>query len=187
MPTSFLGVVWQTFVRLYGPVLAFLGIAISLTVWVVKPDARVPVAVIVPAGLVAVILLLVLLEAGRSAWHLRTPGLPRVLYATAAMPGLPRVQLVCLLEPSEMFSHGVQVGFYFQNEDGFELLVGIGRVLNVQDDKRVQVGLTRALPGQEATVNQISQNARNVLEKVRVKPWVPHDVLGPANDEELHE
>jgi hypothetical protein len=187
VPRTFLSVIWQSFIRIHGVVVTLIGVALSIVVWLVKPDATVPVAILVPIAVLVAIVLVVLLDAGHSAWLIRSPGLPRVLYATAAVPGIPHAQLVCLLEPSDTFSYGVQVGFYYQNPDGFELLVGIGRVVNIQDDKRVQVCLTRSVPGQENNVNLISQNTKNVLERVRVKPSVPHDVFGGIDEERANE
>lgn len=186
MPTTFLGLMWQSFLRINGPICGVGGIAISLLLWLIKPDARIPVVYVVLATTVLGITLFVLVDAGRIAWGLRSQGLPKVIYATTTIPGLERVRLVCLLEPSEMFSYGVQVSFYYLSPDGFELFVGSGRVINIQDDRRIQVGLTRAQQGQEDTVNAIAQNTKTVLDRVRVKPTVPHDMFG-ATDEEVHE
>jgi hypothetical protein len=153
-----------------------VGLVLAVLVWLYSPDTRVAVAFIIPIGTFILIVLAVVADAGYRAWQLRMPGLPKVLYATNSVSLGATIQLVCLLEPSEMFSYGLQVGFYYQNEDGFEILIGVGHVVNIQDDKRVQVGLTRTSGGQEQTVELIGQNKKSVIERVRVKPSIPHDV-----------
>jgi hypothetical protein len=181
-PTTYLGLLWHSFVRMHGPLLGVTALAVGIIVWVFKPDERVSLAVTVPAFLTVLIMLVVAIDAGYDAWKLRTPGLPKVLYAKKwDQDGL---EVVCLLEPSELFSYGLQVGFYYKNEDGFELLVGVGGVINIQDDRRVQVGMTSVVEGQEQAVRAICENTKNVIERVRVKPSIPHDVVSRIRREE---
>jgi hypothetical protein len=158
-----------------------IGLVLTILVWLFGPAATIRIAYVVPAGVISLIILAVVADAGYRAWQLRIPGLPKVLYATNSVSLATSIQLICLLEPSEMFSYGLQVGFYYQNEDGFEVLVGIGHVINIQDDKRVQVGLTRTSLGQERTVELIAQNTKSIVERVRVKPSVPHDALDDSS------
>ena len=95
-------------------------------------------------------------------------------------------QLICLLEPSDWFSYGLGVAFYYVNDDGFELLIGIGRVINVQDDGRIQVGVTRTIGGNDGVVAEIASGSKGKLERVRVKPSIPHDAQFDGLPEKVH-
>ena len=99
--------------------------------------------------------------------------LPRVIYSCKGTGVSENYPVVCLLEQSELFSHGVAVSFYFKGDGGFEVLIGTGCVLNVQEDRRIQVGLNRAVEGQEATVGKLQGNNSDTLQRLIVKPNVP--------------
>jgi hypothetical protein len=88
-------------------------------------------------------------------------------------PSLP----LCLLEASELFSHDTVASFYYLEEGGFETLIGIGIVINVQDDRRIQVQMTRAAEGSEQIVARLAANDNSALGKVRIKPTVPRSFL----------
>ena len=55
----------------------------------------------------------------------------------------------------------------------FEVLIGIGLVLNVQDDRRIQVGLRQVAKGYEATASKLRENNSDTLQRLIVKPSVP--------------
>jgi len=137
LSNSYLGMLWQSFVRVQGAVLGALGVGISLLVWEFQANSSVPLVPVVPPALAALIALLTLADSGYRAWQARERELPAVVFASAEVPGISEAEVVCLLEPSVLFSFGMQVSFYHLSPDGFEFLVGIGRVINVQDDGRI--------------------------------------------------
>ena len=99
--------------------------------------------------------------------------LPCVIYSRKGAGVFEDYSVVCLLEQSELFSHGVAVSFYFKDAGEFEVLIGTGLVLNVQDDRRIQVGLKHIGNGQEATVSKLQENNSDTLQRLIVKPNVP--------------
>jgi hypothetical protein len=78
------------------------------------------------------------------------------------------------LEPSELFSHGNAVSFYLKDEDGFEVLLGVGSVMNIQDDERILVVMEKATDGHEEAIHALMNNDKRLLERLRVKPSIPH-------------
>ena len=64
------------------------------------------------------------------------------------------------------------VSFYYKDSVDFEVLIGVGMVINVQDDRRIQVGLRRVAKGQEDAVIKLQNNDSEALQRLLVKPNV---------------
>jgi hypothetical protein len=102
--------------------------------------------------------------------------LPEILHV-AESNTFEQSELVCLLEPSELFSHGIFVSFYAIAEEGLEVLVGIGVVTNVQKDGKIQVALTDIVEGYKQEVDKLKRNDAVALKNTRVKNTVPATYL----------
>lgn len=100
--------------------------------------------------------------------------LPRVLFSR----GLSQTEeVLCVLEPSELFSYDTLVSFYYKKDQVFEQLIGCGIVINIQEDKKVQVILQWPLEGYQDIVEGLSNNDASILAKMIVKPHVPKHFL----------
>lgn len=86
-------------------------------------------------------------------------------------------QLLFFLEPSSLFSHDTLASFYYINDDGYERLIGIGTVTNVQDDGRIHVEILHKFSGHEEIFERLSRNDARILKKIRVKPVIPKRYL----------
>ena len=84
---------------------------------------------------------------------------------------------LCLLEPSEFFSYDTLVSFYYIDDEEFEQLVGIGTVVNIQENKLIQVELTNPVEGYEGIVKKLANNDAHALKKTVVKPSIPKKYL----------
>ena len=98
--------------------------------------------------------------------------LPRVIHSRKGTGGFKNNGVICLLEESTLFNHGIAVSFYFKDSAGFEVLIGTGIVINVQDDRRIQVGLRWVKKGQEDAVDELQSNNADALQRLIVKPYV---------------
>ncbi|HIF9354077.1 TPA: hypothetical protein ACX6RJ_002082 [Photobacterium damselae] len=87
-------------------------------------------------------------------------------------------EALLVLEPSDLISHDSLVSVYYidQNQQSLELFVGLGRVLIVQNDKRIQI-LVLNTEESDKSITEIKSNAQNDLKFVFVKPSVPHRFL----------
>jgi hypothetical protein len=61
-------------------------------------------------------------------------------------------------------------------EDDYERLVGVGVVINVQNDKKVQVAIYK---NEESTelISQLMENKKHDIERLILKPSVPRAFL----------
>lgn len=103
--------------------------------------------------------------------------LPRILYSSESASHEP-TELVCLLEPSELFSHDILVSFYDIKEEGREVLIGVGVVENVQtEDGKILVAMTFPMEGYQEEVSRLKRNDAAALQRTKVKPNVPRTYL----------
>lgn len=178
MRTSFLGHVWESFRGFLGFGPSLLSLVLGLGLWIWKPDAVIPLAPTLVVALLLIAFVLTLGDAALRAWRTGLRDLPRIIHCR---PGSSASNPLCLLEPCELFAHGILVSFSYIDEGQFEVLIGYGSVINVQDDGRIQVVLEEHAPGQSDVVERLSKNTGPILNRVRVKPVVRRLGFGVDN------
>ena len=129
-------------------------------------------SVILLAALVVVIVLILstLIRSTYIAVRAATPALPRVIAAQSTPAGHGTALLV--LGASVLFSQDIGVSIYYRSDE-FELIVGLGVVEAIREDKRIQVALTHPIPGHEDVIDRLTKNDSAVLKKLVIKPSVP--------------
>jgi hypothetical protein len=178
---TFWGSFWHSARRAYGAVVAGLALPLSVVLWLAEPTAQVPASVVIVFSTMVLGILVTLLHMAYSAVQELSNPIPRVVHARKGEGAFSDCPVVCLLEESELFSQGFSVSFYYRDNAGFEILVGVGQVLNIQDDRRILVGLLWPARGQDETVTRLRENNFQVLERLRVKPYVPHYAIGQVS------
>ncbi len=168
---------WTSAKRAYGALVVVLGLPVSFVFWRVHPDSRISVPLVLAIGFVLVGMVCTLAHLAFTTMQRINQPLPRVLQTRAQTTRDGVRRTICLLAPSTLFSHGTAVSFYFRDEEEFEILVGLGRVLNVQDDGRIQVEVGTIIRGQEGIMVDLEKNKKDMMARLRVKPTVPD--LGP--------
>ena len=177
MNQSFWKMFWRSARRAYGALVATLSVPLALLLWIFSPTTQVPLGMVIVASTLGAAVLLTLAHMAYSAIQELSGRLPRVIYSQKGTGAFENHPVVCLLEQSELFSHGVAVSFYFKGAGEFEVLIGIGLVLNIQDDRRIQVGLNQVATGQQDTVTKLQENNSDTLQRLLVKPNVPALVM----------
>lgn len=176
MRKSFLGLIWSNFLRVQVVVIGGVSIVLAFLLWHFSPSKNIPLGLALPIGVLCVVLILILGFAGHEAFKMSKRVLPRVILGRKSPTGNQKARVLCLLEPSEFFSYDALVSFYYIDE-GFEELIGIGRVLNIQEDGRIQVIMTHSRTVREETAKKLGENNVDVLKKTIVKPSVPKSIL----------
>ena len=126
------------------------------------------------------ILLVIILTLGKAAYELfefAFKGLPKIIVVQQQQKiGDEQPSFLCLLEPSELFSHGIMVSFY--HDDGnFEKLIGVGIVEHIREDKRIQVKIIAPAAGYEDLMERLKGSESELLKRVTVKPHIPESYL----------
>lgn len=126
---------------------------------------------LVVAFIVTITLLCALARLSRSAG-----GLPRVRYGRRPFDHTNAV-LVCVADPSDLFSIGIWVAFFRVTEEDIQEPIGVGSVINVEDDKTT-LQMDEVFTGHEDFVERVRSNDAVVLEKLRVKPYFSQQMFG---------
>ncbi len=166
---SFLALLWSSFKKTYGPILTGLSLFLAIIFWKFPSNEKIGLDIILPISIFLLMLLITLADTAYLSFKMDKRIVPRVILGREFSS-----KILLLLEPSKFFSHDTLVSFYYN--EGFEQLIGIGRVLNVQEDKNIQVILTHPLPGHESTLRKLSQSESTILRKIIVKPSIPMSI-----------
>ena len=179
--------VWRSFRAIYGPVLTTAGVAGTLAAFFIAPGASVTmgwkwlILVMVLVG-VAAFTILDMLSAARRLAQARPP---RVISAVASgLDGNPEAgPLILVLDVSALFGNDVLVSIYLNeqlanaSDLGFERLIGVGRVFNIQGNGLIQIAVLAELPEQAGVWRRIRGREVSVLREVLVKPSVSREGL----------
>lgn len=142
-----------------------------------NPGLRVAVAVAIMVGTMLLVLLLTFIDAAYTLYKTGPSVLPKVRMGRDPFQGT-SAALVCLLEPSDLFFHGILVSLYRVADEGIELPIGTGSVTNIQDDGNILIEVTQVFKGEEDFAQSLRQNKAEALRATRVKPYVPHQMFG---------
>ena len=177
MKQTFWSQFWASMRRAYGGLVIVLGIPISFLLWYVKPNQNVPLSTVLPLGFVCIGIIFTLSHMSYVVWQNRRKPFPRVIHSRQPTSVWKDYDFLCLLEPSDLFSQGYFVSIYIKDEDGFEVLIGLGSVLNIQDDERILIGMSVAAEGYDDVIKAIANNDKKRLEQLIIKPNIPQDYL----------
>ncbi len=173
---SFIGLLWHGFLDIQGPVLWLMtfGLAVAFRLFPLRTTISVDWAL--PAGLFLLVIMLTLAKTAYGLFESASKGLPRLIVVQARKIGDEKPTFLCLLEPSELFSHGITVSFYY-DDGNFEALIGLGIVEHIREDKRIQVKIVAPATGYEEIMDRLKRSESEVIKKVTVKPYVPESYL----------
>lgn len=173
MKKSFWGLIWSSFLRVRGVPGGVIIFVFTVLIWLFSPDKNISLGWVLPIGLFCVILILTLGNAAYEAFKISKHVLPMVLVGKKPPTQFSGAKLLCLIEPSELFSYDTFVSFYYIGDENFEQLMGIGTVVNIQEDNKIQVVMTCSLDGYEEKIEKLVQNDTGILKRTRVKPNIP--------------
>lgn len=157
-------IVWRSVVRTNSAVLAVLGVVVSFLTWQYESTMQVPLLALVVVGFLALIAVIVLIDALLETHKLAARGLPAVLEVKSPAPANAPGAALLLLDPSDVYQTGMSVTIHVV-ENLFERCVGVGRVSAIQADGRIQV-LVLTMYGEAASeVEGLRKNLRSVLVK----------------------
>ena len=172
MKQSFWKRFWSSTRESYGALVAIFSIPLAIVLWLFPPDTHVPLGIVICAGMVVFAMLISFTHMAYSILKELSSQLPRVIHSREGAGTFEHNIVVCLLEESTLFSQGIAVSFYFKDSEKFEVFIGTGVVINVQDDRRIQVGLREMAKGQEDAVTKLKNNDSAALQCLIIKPNV---------------
>jgi len=182
------GDVWSSFKAAFGPVLTGAALILAIPGPLYAPTATVQVSLIwlTIAGSLSLTLLWTAINMGIAVRRSASQPLPRtrqIVVPDRAAPGAdPSVILV--LDRSSLFGFNILVTIYYSERldprrgDVFERAIGIGRVVNVQQNGLIQVLVLAELPGNADLWQRTRNREAAALAQLVVKPSVLFDAAG---------
>ena len=160
-------ILWNSFSKAWGIPIAIIALIAAIIFWIYPPTATITLKTFVPLIIIFSILIYILLNSTIYLYKkYRENLLPRLL---TCQKDEEQNRIVLLLNPSPLFSYDSLVTIYHIQEQ-YEALIAIGVVINIQEDKKVQVLITSIIPGKDEVIETLTANNINTIKKTIVKP-----------------
>jgi hypothetical protein len=186
MRRGFWAIVYSSFKKVYNGIVGVGGFVVAVMVYIFAFEDNAAARVILGTAAVTTTLLLILLLTFIDTTHeLYTSGanvLPAIRAGMDPFPGS-SAALVCVSDPSELFSYGIWVSFFRLTGQQVEVPVGTGGVINVQQDGKILMEMTRVFEGQDDFVQKVRQNDAAALAALLAKPHVPQQMFGSVEEQ----
>lgn len=168
--------IWKALLKTWGAFIAIVSLIASLLVYFIVPDTdTIKVNIFLVVVFVFFWIIVILLRALYDANSEARINLPKIRKILEPPKSYTNASALLLVDPSNLLYNDSSVTL-FMLEDDYEQLVGVGIVINIQDDKKVQVALFKSEESNEL-VSQLKENRKHDLERLILKPSVPKAFL----------
>lgn len=165
---------YRSFASVHGWVLAVLGGLGSILFPVLGGSLSLnQVGITIASFLIATMLiaLVVFIHATITLWHDGNPGPSRVVHAQAAPRPYEPTEALLLAESHPQLTRNASVSI-FVVVDGVEVLTAVGRVLDIQEDARVQLLATSPFKDNERWQSLID-GSKDSLARIHIRAGIP--------------
>ncbi len=168
--------IWKALLKTWGAVFSIVSLAASVFVYFVAPDTdTIKMNIFFVVIFLFFGIIIILLRALHDANTDAKVNLPKIRKVLDPPRSYDKASALLLVDSSNLLAHDSSVTL-FMLEDDYEQLIGIGIVINIQDDKKVQVALFKNNES-EQLINQLKENKKHDLERLILKPSVPRSFL----------
>lgn len=170
---AFLILVWESVktIQSYGA----LGLFFAFLAWIYSPEQLISLRYVAPIVIILALGILIFWNLALALYTSDNKNLPKVLLSKNKhdiLEGLVDPLVLCVLDSSVLYSHEMLVSFY-AIEDGFEEFLGIGEVINIQEDGKIQVIFSNPIRDIPDVLKRLGNNDATMLKKIMVKPSIP--------------
>lgn len=151
----------------FATAIAVFGVAFGVFAYFVGVDVKTSAAWVVVAAIGPLAVCVMLADMLRRAIAESRSRPPRIVRYLATQG--PQSQHLLLIDSSPLFGQGMSASIYLM-EQGFEILIGEGYVLTVQQDQHIQIAVTRVLDGTGGMWQQLAANSPDALKRTIVRP-----------------
>lgn len=172
---SFFIEVYRSFVRVNGFLLSLVSLVTTLLVFLFPPSLSISIKILLPSGIAFLLVLIVLIDLS-IRMYASNRILPPVKHGKTPPRFYPDAAALLVLDNSPLFSHDTLLSVYF-NDDGYEILIGVGFVFNIQENGLIQAVITRIFGDQHGDVwDKVKANDGSILKRLIVKPSIPRQI-----------
>lgn len=181
---TFAGFLWYSFLDIKGPLLWLITFSLAVLFRIFPLNKMISLDWIIPIGLFCLVIIITIGKAAYDSYTSNSRGLPKLILVREYPVPNESPMYLCLLEPSDLFSHGIMVSFYY-DDGNFEILIGLGMIQHIREDKKIQIKIIAPVAGHEDLMERIKKNEGEVIKRVIVKPHVPQNYLSFYRDTAL--
>lgn len=156
------------------------GFIVSIYLWKYSPSTTIALKDFLPEIIIIFFFLIIMgftfLDMAYKLFIKQKNILPSVIEGRT--PYRENAEVLCILEPSEIFFHDMLVSFYYLENENFEILIGIGKVILIQENnKNIQVEMNYYSPEYTNQIEQLKSSNSEIIKKIIVKPYIPERML----------
>ncbi len=75
----------------------------------------------------------------------------------------------------------MMVSAYYTDASGFEVLVAVGFIKNIQDDRKIQIILNQPILSYQDIFEKLLNNNKSIIDKTIIKPGISKEILENFN------
>lgn len=175
--------IWESLLSVSNIVIALISLCATMIAFFIVPNETVmQVRFVMIVFMAFFFITIIALRAAWSAHQLSNSPTPKVIYAKDAPKPYCDCYALLVVAPTPLLSNDAIVSIYYL--ESFEKYVGLGKVINVQDDKRVQIVITNNY-NFEDKLNKIMSNSKDELERLVIKTSIPSFILQGGLNEDI--
>ncbi|MGK7881155.1 MAG: hypothetical protein AB4060_13785 [Crocosphaera sp.] len=166
MKNSFWGLIWSSFWEIQGFLIGFLSLSVTIVLAIFVGNTPIPLYWFFIVISVALLIIATLLKALNTTKNI----LPKILVTrTDEETGC----IECLLEPSKILGYDMYVSFYYTDSYGFEALIGVGYIKDIQSNGKIKALIDQPVSAYEDILKQLANNNNQVIKQTIVRPGQP--------------
>ena len=159
----------EAYEKVNGHIFALIGIAVSgIPIYFNFEKESISLKVLFPIFTVLFFIFTVIFKA--LLISVSQQKLPKMVKGLDTIKPYDEFSFLILLEPFELFTFKTILSV-FRDSDGVEEYIGIGQILNVQQDKKLLVGV-KLFQEKEEIVKKIIANDKTLIKNIIIKPGV---------------
>jgi hypothetical protein len=151
-----------------------VGLAVAFIAWLMAPSRVFDARWVIISATLAIVVGVILFDTAFRLNQRSTLPLPKVKAVLKAPATYREGGPLLLLEPHPLFSHSAAVSIY-STIDGFEIMIGLGRVTAIQEDGRIQVIVLQKEDSPHGDIWASVQSDLHAAQGLIVRPYVPLD------------
>ncbi|WP_243323869.1 hypothetical protein [Geothrix sp. SG200] len=166
-------------IKSWGGVITALGFfATTISLFIIPKETKYEARWVIVIFMIFAYLCLVLLRAFIDSYNYSNNFLPKIKIARKPLGAYQTTHALLLLNPTPLLTYDSLVSIYIL-ESELERLVGIGRVINIQLDKKIQIAVISDVDFGDRW-KALYENRSDDLSKLIIKPSVPNYIIEGA-------
>ena len=166
---SYFYLLWKTFLSSFSAITGIGGIILSIFFWIWKPEEKVQLSSCVMIMLLIVFLFLVFIRFSINLYSDKRQKCTVLTFIEPYGNFKSTDKVIALTTCIDYFTeNGIVSIFYLEN--GFERQIALGKIINIQENKKVQILFFNI--DSDFSSEKLLKNNKDLLDKLRVKPII---------------